>query len=211
MRVSPLVGKFDSAKFTFGFAHGMTIALARRQRTSFEDYLVDLSAYPKILLVGEGAPDLLKSCDLQVPSLCTRYSNGRGQWVACVSPTRYLMSGDDESINSPSSVGATAGPAVTVLPHDMVELALGGACVPAILAELTALDFTQFGANAWIPAVFAGIDVALYRARRADELRVLCAPADGPYLFETLTTLMRERGGAVIGINEYETLELSLK
>ena len=118
------------------------------------------------------------------------------------------MSGDDESITSPSSVGATAGPAVTVLPHDMVELALGGACVPAVVAELTALDLTQFCASAWIPTVFAGIDVALYRARRADELRVLCAPADGPYLFETLTTLVRERGGAVIGISEYETLEV---
>ena len=211
MRVSPLVAKFDSAEFALGVAYGMTIALARHQSSSFSDYLVDLSAYSKRLLVGEGAPDLVKSYDLQVPSLCTRYTNEQGWWVAGVSPKSYLMSEDRESLTSPSVVSATAGSDVMVLPHDMVELAFGGACVPAILTELTALDFTQFGANAWIPTVFAGIDVALYRAHRIGEYRVLCAPADGPYLFDTLTALMREQGGAVIGINEYETLELSLK
>ena len=210
MRVSPLVGKFDSAEFAFGDAHGMRVALARRQPTSFDDYLVDLSVYPKILVVGEGAPDLVKSYGLQVPSLCTRYTNGRGRWVACVGPASYLVSEDCESISSPSSVGTAVEPDVMVLAHDMVELALGGACVPAILSELSALDLAQFSANAWIPTVLAGIDVALYHGHGA-EYRVLCAPADGMYLFETLTTLMRERGGAVIGIDEYETLEPSLK
>lgn len=210
MRVSPLIGKFDSAEFTFGDAHGMRVALARHQPTAFDDYLADLSAYPKSLLVGEGAPKLVKSYGLQVPSLCTRYTDGRGRWVACVGPASYLMSEDRESITSPRSVAAAAEVEVIVLPHDMVELALGGACVPAILSELSVLDLAQFSANAWIPTVLAGIDVALYRGRSA-EYRVLCAPADGRYLFETLTALMRERGGAVIGINEYETLEPSLK
>ncbi|MBI5615482.1 MAG: hypothetical protein HY943_04245 [Gammaproteobacteria bacterium] len=87
--------------------------------------------------------------------------------------------------------------------HECVEIALGGAGVRALFAELTATDPEQFGAGAFVPVV-AGPECWL-RALPAPHAhwRVCCAPADATFAFGTLLALVREAGGAPFGDADY--------
>ena len=167
---------------------------------SLNPILVDLSSLRKVLVIGSGAAAWLAHRQLPVPPLLTRVATP-GHWVAHLNARQYLISEDLDGAGSLEFANGDA--AVTLIASDWVELALLGPTTDDLLSELCPTQLTQYDASAWIPTLLAEAEVAIYRGDGPHHYRVLCAPAEGPYVFSTLATLTGEFGGMIIGFDEY--------
>ncbi|MSR13163.1 MAG: hypothetical protein EXR86_01050 [Gammaproteobacteria bacterium] len=198
MKVSPLLDAYSPAEFVYGERAGMQIALARSAPITAHAGLADLSALRKWMLFGSGVPTLL-SKNFALPALFSR-AVGAGSWVARVGAGRYLLSEDTQR------VGEIEEPAmrdVTVLTQSWVEFAIFGAMTTEILSELCTTNLAQYPMNAWIPTLLADSEVAIYRCPATQHHRVVCAPAEGLYLFSTIAGLAKELGGELLGFDDY--------
>ncbi|MBI2803022.1 MAG: hypothetical protein HYX63_22605 [Gammaproteobacteria bacterium] len=202
MSASPLLPCFASDAFRFGEVASMTVALTRVETSPVAGYLADLSPLRKQLIVGRGCDLWLSSNALPNPRLMQRLT-AEGWWVARIGAQQVLASGDIDADVANRAALDVAAPPCMVQNYDAVEIALGDVSAAPLLAELCVLDLTQFATDAWIPTLFAGVEVGLYREPAGPRYRVVCASADGPYLFTTLGELTREFGGTVIGFAEY--------
>ena len=161
-------------------------------------HVVGFPVLARTLLLGEGAADLLRSVGLPVPGLFDTYLAEHCE-VAQIAPRQYLVSA------LPTGAGAlpTFSPPATVLclATEYAEFAIGGDGWAALLPEITTADSAAPGASAWFPTQVCGLDAVVRRA--ATGFRVLCAPAEGPWLGSALEAQATTRGGAVIGFADY--------
>ncbi len=208
MSASPLLPCFAPDAFRFGEVASMTVALTRVETAAAVGYLADLSPLRKKLIVGRGCDSWLSSNALPNPRLMQRLT-AEGCWVARIGAQQVLAGGDINAAAANRLALDAATLPCMVQNYDAAEIAFGGVSAAPLLAELCALDLTQFAADAWIPTLFAGVEVGLYREPAGSRYRVVCAPADGPYLFTTLAELTREFGGAVVGFAEYSNPALT--
>jgi sarcosine oxidase gamma subunit len=168
-------------------------------------WLADLTPLPKTLIFGGEATALLAATALPRPALMRVAPRAAGGFVACRGPRQYLVGrGRDET-------ALPAGPAA--LRFDGIDFALGGGSggegVDDLLAEACPTDLAQFDADAWVPTLLFGVDVALWRLVTGAEAhyRVIAAPADGEFLAETLLDAVRRRRGGLAGFNDYFSMQ----
>ena len=204
MSISPLLPCFSADAYRVGEIADMTVMLARIAPAPIDGYLVDLSPLRKLLVVGAGGGAWLSANGLPDPRLMQRIAAADGRWVARIGALQVLVGSGLACDLAERTVLTSASANRTVLHYDAVELAFGGVSATPILAELCALDLTQFPTDAWIATLFAGVEVGLYRDdAKAPHYRLVCAGAEALFLFETLAEMTREFGGAVIGYTEY--------
>ena len=202
MKTSPLLSCFAENAFEFGPCGDMTVALKSIRPRPAELYLADLSALRKFLVVGAGAAAWLGTQGLAAPDWFKRRRCDQGRWVARLGNARYLLS---EGPLAPGELWLTPGRMsddVLVLAQGSVEIALGGPAAATLLNEFCAIDLEIAASDDWIPVQLAQLDVGLYRD--AGEFHVICAPADGQFLFATLATALTTQGGAVLGYQDYQ-------
>ncbi|MGH8598586.1 MAG: hypothetical protein ACREXT_18180, partial [Gammaproteobacteria bacterium] len=124
-----------------------------------------------------------------------------GRWIAALTSRQFLVS---EDIQCGVTIDLTTTESeATVLAQDWVEIGIEGPLVEPIFAELCSTNLAQYGAYDWIPSLLGEIEAAIYRGLKPLQYRVLCAPADGPYLFGILAARMVEQGGLTIGFDDY--------
>jgi len=196
----PLLDAYRAAGAITGEVYGAEAGLVLAA-TGRGPWLVDLGMLPKWLLVGSEAAPALRAAGLAVPPLMQLVAGGDGSFVAARAPRQYLVSGGDRGV-PPKSV-QDAGCA---LRYDCIDLALGGGhgseAVEDLLAEACACELSQFTADAWIPTLCHGVEVALWRSA-ARCWRLCAAPADGAFLATTLLAAVRQRRGGLIGYRDF--------
>lgn len=204
MRTSPLLSGYSESEFLIGDVAAMRIAVTRRDAATNLSTLADLSCLRKILVIGSGAAAWLAHRQLPVPPLLTRVATP-GQWVAQLNARQYLVSEDLDSVGSFEFERGDSE--VCLIAADWVELALRGPMTDDLLSELCPTQLAQYPTSAWIPTLLAEAEVAIHRGEGPQHYRVLCAPAEGPYVFSTLARLTGELGGIIIGFEDYRRLK----
>ncbi len=161
-------------------------------------HCVGFPVLARALLLGEGAADLLRSVGLPTPGLFDTRVAANCE-VAQIAPRQYLVSA------LPGRVGDlpafSPGASVLCLATEYAEFAIGGEGWAALLPEITSADSAAPGASAWFPTQICGLDAVVRRETRG--FRVLCAPAEGPWLGSALEAQVLARGGSVIGFEDY--------
>jgi sarcosine oxidase gamma subunit len=201
MKASPLLSCFAAGDYEFGACAEMTVALKSKHSVATDLYLADLSALRKFLVVGAGAAAWLGTQGFAAPDWFKRHG-AQGRWVARLGNLRYLVG---EGSEAPGELAITPGrlsDEVLVLAQDSVEIALGGPAAAPLLNEFCAIDLDTAVNDEWIPMQLAQIDVSVYRS--AQEFRLICAPADGQFLFSILTEAVTAQSGSVLGFADYQ-------
>ena len=202
MKSSPLLACFDGNAYEFGRCGDMTVALKSARPQPAALYLADLSVLRKFMVVGSGAAAWLGTQGLAAPDWFKRRCGDHRRWVARLGHTRYLLS---EGAEEPGELWVTPGRMsddVLLLAQDSVEIALGGPGSVTLLNEFCGIDLGVAVSDDWIPVQLAQLEVGVYR--EAQEFRLICAPADGPFLFATLAEALTAQGGAVLGYQDYQ-------
>ncbi len=202
MKASPLLACFADSAYEFGVCGEMTVALKSHHALATDLYLADLSALRKFLVVGAGAAAWLGTQGLAVPDWFKRRCDAKGRWVARLGDQRYLVCEGREASGKSGITPGRLSDGVLVLAQDSVEIALGGPAAATLLNEFCAIDLDAAVNDGWIPVQLAQIDVAVYRS--AQELHLICAPADGQFLFSILTEALTAQGGTVLGFADYQ-------
>ncbi len=221
LKQSPIIDCFAHAQFQFAGVNGMRIATLSNVAINKEsnndqsvgDYLADLSAVPKRLVVGLEAPVWLAQHGMDAPSGLLQYRQIEdGTTIVRFHHQQYLLI---------SGISAMAGLPlgsvfdldegrhgnVLVLDYECAEFAVGGPHLAALLAELCPMDFAAAPEGVWIMTRMAHCEVSLRFSRIGDgECRVMCSPAEGRFLFGIIKEVVNQHAGTVLGFHDYVTI-----
>lgn len=221
LKQSPIIDCFAHAQFQFAGVNGMRIATLSNAVINKEsnndqsvgDYLADLSAVPKRLVVGLEAPVWLAQHGMDAPSGLLQYRQIEdGTTIVRFHHQQYLLiSGISVMAGLPlgSVFDLDEGRHgnVLVLDYECAEFAVGGPHLAALLAELCPMDFTAAPEGVWIMTRMAHCEVSLRFSRTGDgECRVMCSPAEGRFLFGIIKEVVNQHAGTVFGFHDYVTI-----
>ena len=221
LKQSHILDCFDPAEFEFAAVNGMRIAARRKNDRPVGDYVADLSAIPKRLVVGAGAPEWLAEYGIDAPSGLLQYRLIEGgATVVRFHHQQYLLI-EDMSASPPGPVfdlDEGRHGKVLVLDYECADFAIGGPHTTALLAELCAMDFATAPEGIWIATHMAHCEVSLQLGRTGDAAvgadsvressacRVICSPAEGQFLFGIIKDVINQYAGSVLGFNDYATI-----
>ena len=144
-----------------------------------------LSARTGELWVGHGAAEALRAAGFEIPDLL-RFTTREDVVLARTAARQFLWLG-------PSSTGAPQS--VLRLAHPCVEFSLTGADARALLAEVVSASMDECSADSWFATRVCTLDAVVHRA--GDDWRIVCAPAEAPWLGAALAERVLARGGLV--------------
>jgi|GEM_PF-941086 len=221
LKQSPIIDCFAHAQFQFAGVNGMRIATRSNVANNKEsnndqsvgDYLADLSAVPKRLVVGVEAPVWLAQRGMDAPSGLLQYRQIEdGTTIVRFHHQQYLLI-SGISIMAGLPLGSVFDldegrhGNVLVLDYECAEFAVGGPHLAALLAELCPMDFTAAPEGVWIMTRMAHCEVSLRFSRIGDaECRVMCSPAEGRFLFGIIKEVVNQHAGTVFGFHDYVTI-----
>ena len=141
------------------------------------------------LWVGHGAAEALRGAGCRIPDLL-RFTIHDGAVLARIAARQFLWLGAGEVI---------APPSVLRLSHPCAEFSLAGAQARALLAEVASASMDECGLDAWFPTRVCSLDAVVHRM--GDDWRIVCSPAEEPWLGEALAARVHARGGLVDAAN----------
>jgi hypothetical protein len=209
IRRSPLLSAYAPSAFELGEVYGMQIALRATAQGLQSNFLADLSALRRRLFIGAGAAQWLDQHDIPTPVRLLEYTElDEGAIIVRLHRQQYLLvdgvqnSSYDALLDLPESRDDN----VLILAHEAAEIACGGPHVAAVMAEFCAMDLGTVGENVWLPTRFAHCEVALRRVDFPAHYRIVCSPADARFLFGVLEEVTLERGGVIVGFDDFHAL-----
>ncbi len=221
LKQSPIIECFAPGEFEFAGVYGMRVATLSNNESnkgsnnhlSVGDYVADLSAIPKRLVVGVEAPVWLEQYGIDAPSGLLQYRQIEdGTTIVRFHHQQYLLiSGISVMAGLPLGsvfdlVEGRHG-SVLVLDYECAEFAVGGPHLAALLAELCPMDFAAAPEGVWIMTRMAHCEVSLRFNRTGDaECRVMCSPAEGRFLFGIIKEVINQHAGTVLGFHDYATI-----
>ncbi len=204
---SPVLELYDDGVTALSVCHGMHIASGGAALADGLDALVDVSALPRHLIVGAGAPAWLRSHAWQPPStLFECHQQSDGHTLVRLHDAQYLLLAAVDAASDPlADVAAMELPAdVLILPYECAEFAVLGPARFDTLLELSRLDPAVLAPGHWCATQLAHADVGMRVIDQPQShWRIVCSPADARYLFSTLRELLRERGGLITTQDAY--------
>lgn len=206
MKQSPLLAAYSAQAFELGAVNDMNIALRAKVNGSRGDWVADLSAIRRRLIVGRAAPAWLAEHDIVAPrGLLEARELAAGALIVRLHRHQYLLidSVDEAGFDAVFSLEDGRHGDVLVLPYEAVEIACGGPHVEALVAELCALDVSAAGRGTWIATRLAHCELALRHNEAPAHYRFTCSAADARFLFGVLCEFTLERGGAILGFDDY--------
>lgn len=227
LKQSPIIDCFATAEFQFAAVNGMRIATLSNNHDNHHrpvgDYVADLSASPKRLVVGVEARTWLAQHGIDAPSGLLEYRiiEGRSTVVRFHHQQYLLISGISvmagSAFASVFDLDEGRHGNVLVLDYECAEFAVGGPHLAVLLAELCAMDFAAAPEGIWIATRMAHCEVSLQLGRAGDAAvgadsvreryvcRVICSPAEGQFLFGIIKDVIDQHAGSVLGFNDYVT------
>lgn len=196
-RAAALLARY-AAGATLGDVAGMHTGLSVPGAAAFLNWLAELTPIARVLVLGPGAAVALRAAGLAAPPLLGVTVTADIS-VAQIAPGQYLASAAAASAQSLPAFERSL--AVLVLPVEYAEFALGGPAITGLIAEICTADATAPSASGWFATQICGLDAALVRDARG--WRVLCAPAEAPWLGGVLLDLIESQRGGLIGYNDY--------
>jgi sarcosine oxidase subunit gamma len=167
--------------------------------------LCDVSAFPRITVKGPGASRWLEDQGLEVPAGI--YNAGRAGRT-----DRIIRTGGAEFLIEDGVDGQTARrlistqnervPDVYRIPRQDASYLLTGRDANDVLLETCGVDFSAREEKAVFSRV-AGVSCALLavEVHQIPAFQIWCDPSYGPYLWETLLEIVREKGGGPVGMS----------
>ncbi len=222
LKQSPIIECFAHAEFQFAGVNGMRIATLSNAGINKEnnddqsvgDYIADLSAIPKRLVVGVEAPQWLSEFGIDAPSGLLEYRQIEdGTTVVRLHHQQYLLI-SGTSIMTGLPLGSSIFDLdegrhgnVLVLDYECAEFAIGGPHVGALLAELCPMDLASAPDGVWLVTRMAHCEVSLQLGGGNDAAcRVICSPAEGQFLFGIIEEVINEHDGSMFGFHDYLTI-----
>ena len=217
LKQSPIIECFAHDKFQFAGVNGMRIATLSNISSYSDgptgDYVADLSAIPKRLVVGVEAPVWLAQQGIEAPSGLLEYNLIEdGTTVVKLHHQQYLLI-SGISIMARLPLGSVFDldegrhGNVMVLDYECAEIAIGGPHLAELLAEFCPMDFAAAPEGVWIATLMAHCEVSLQLDRTGKpDCRVLCSPAEAQFLFGTVKDVIDQHDGSVLGFNDYVTI-----
>jgi sarcosine oxidase, subunit gamma len=206
-RESPLLGEFGTDAFTVTAHHGMRIAGRRMQGSDCENFIADISAVPRRLVVGSGAAQWLAAQGIVCPSRLQDWALlGEDGLIVQLHIDQYLLVDQVVGGAAPALFDGPLGRASAdrlVLSHDLTEIALGGPARAVALDELCAVE-PDYDCDNWLSVRLAHCEVGLWhRIAPVPHTRIQCTAADARYLFGVLRECLQSMQGKVIGFDDF--------
>ncbi len=198
LRTAALFNAYRDAGAELGAMAGMSTGLRLAQPSTERPWLTELTPVARTLLIGGSAKASLESSGLVAPSLFGISTLAQCEIVQ-TAPRQFLV----------SALPATPAelPYFTLLTDTLLltteyaEFAVGGPGALPLIDEIATADSGATTATAWFPTQICGIDAVLRREPAG--FRVLCAPAEGPWMGAALLTRVLAVGGGLMGYLDY--------
>jgi len=200
LRHSPIHDAVDQLKPRWGKLRDMPVALDFGRPDGEAEgvktlALCDLSALPRLTVKGPAAEAWLRDQGLSLPAVVYGVlPAGRDGLIARTGGAEFFLE-DGISGNVVASL-PKAGPGTYRVLRQDAALLLTGARANEVLLETCGVDFSSHEPTMVYSRV-AGVSCAILPQRKA--FRFWCDGSYGPYLWETLLEIVRDKGGDAAG------------
>lgn len=196
-RLQPRWGKLHEMPVALDFGHPQEEAAAVKTLA-----LGDLSAFPLATVKGPGAETWLKEQGVAVPSnIYDVFPTGDGMVARTGSAEFFIQDGPSSRIvpGIPKPPASGKLEVYRVLREDAAMVLLGTRANEVML-ETCGVDFASHEFRMVYSRV-AGVSCSILpdRVSGAPAFRIWCDASYGPYLWETLLGIVKEKGGGAVG------------
>jgi len=194
------------AGLSLGEVSNMT-TVATSAYTPQQNFLCDLSAIRKRLVIGQDAPRWLTEHTGQCPDTLfeTRSLEG-GAFIVRMHRDQYVVvdGNDTESYNALFTLPTGRQGLVLLLEYECAEMVLAGPNVAEIVSELCPMPMQDIAAGYWCATRMAHADVIMLPVDSPSRhYRILTTPADARFVYDTFSEAIEECGGGQIGYEDY--------
>lgn len=204
-RHSPVHDALERLQPRWGKVHDMPVALdfgrPDREAEGVKTLaLCDVSALPRLTVKGPGAESCLKERGLSVPSGICDVLRAEGDGLIARTGGSEFFLEDGVSGNLVASLAKT-GPGAFRVPRQDAALLLAGARANEVMLETCGVDFSPHEPRMVFSRV-AGVSCAILpgETNGVRSFRLWCDGSYGPYLWETLLEIVRDKGGGAAGL-----------
>lgn len=209
-RRSPVHEALEHLKPRWGRVHDMPVALdfgdaraeAERARTLA---LCDVSALPRVTVKGPGAERWLREQGVEAPvAIYDAGRAGRADVILRTGGAEFLIEDDIGGATAVNLIAAGKGgkPGVYCIPRQDASFLLTGTHANDVMLETCGVDFSGREPRAVFSRV-AGVSCAILpiAVNGIAAFQIWCDGSYGSYLWETLLEIVREKGGAAVGMS----------
>lgn len=206
MKSSPLLDLYNQSVFVQKNFFGMDVAYGEGIILNDEvPFIMDLSAVPKVLVIGRGAKNWLQNFG-EIPSelfACSFTENGG--YICEIMANQYVIVSDPSGEDLKPIY--TALPTeeendVRVLPYECAEILLYGSSILEKISGLITFDTALLNNKSLTPVRIATVDVYALRSEKPSQyLRLICSPADAHFLTLTISQSFDHPSDLLVGFN----------
>lgn len=204
MRASPLQGEHGEDVLRWTTVHDMPVPWSYRATGAAESLaIVDVSALPRYGLKGPGAIAWLGSIGITIPDRHNRWLDlPGGGLIGRLGHTEFFIEDGPTGNVVDTTVGrfGAGTPGVYAVPHQDAAIVLTGERTNEVLVQTCNINFGAIEPRELVMTSMVGVSVLVIP--RDNRIHIWCDPSFGPYLWRTLVAIVRELGGAPIGIGK---------
>ena len=205
MKESPLLPLYSDSKFTKKETFGMTIASnGKSTMDASTSFVMDLSAIPKILVVGKDAKRWLEEYSVIPNTLFACSFAKNGGYICQVMADQYLIvsdpSGQDyrEIFNGIPSEGLE----VLILPYECAEILLGGPDIWSKIASLVMFNPSLLSETVLTSVRIATVDVYAKLSKMSSQhIRIIMSAPDAHFLAISIYECLGNKDDALVGFD----------
>ena len=205
MKESPLLPLYSDSKFTKKETFGMTIASNEKSTMDAStSFVMDLSAIPKILVVGKDAKHWLEEFNVIPDTLFACSFAESGGYICQIMNDQYLIvsdpSGQDfrEIFNGVPSEGLE----VLILPYECAEILVGGLDIWDKIAGLVTFNPSLLNETTLTSVRIATVDVyAMLSKSRPQHIRIILSAPDAHFLTMSIWECLDNQDDALVGFD----------
>ena len=205
MKESPLLPLYSDSKFTKKETFGMTIASnGKSTMDASTSFVMDLSAIPKILVVGKDAKHWLEEFNVIPDTLFACSFAKNGGYICQIMTDQYLIvsdpSGQDfrEIFNGVPSEELE----VLVLPYECAEILIGGPSIWEKIAGLVTFNPSLLSETVLTSVRIATVDVYAKLSKMSSQhIRIIMSAPDAHFLTISICECLGNKNDALVGFD----------
>jgi sarcosine oxidase subunit gamma len=207
-RHSPVHEALEHLKPRWGKLHEMPVALdfgrpADEAAATKTLALCDLSALPRVTIKGAGAEAWLRGQGVDVPTGVYEVLRAGGSFIARTGSAEFLIEDGVPGRIVQGLAQASGGekPEVYRVLREDAAMLLAGSRANDVMLETCGVDFSSHEFRMVYSRV-AGVSCAILPdvVNGVRAFRIWCDASYGPYLWETLLEIVKEKGGGAVGL-----------
>ena len=205
MKESPLLALYSDSNFTKKDTLGMTIAHdAKSTRSTNASFVMDLSAIPKILVIGKDAKHWLEKFNATPDTLFACSFAKNGGYICQIMTDQYLIVSDPsgQDFREVFHEIPSKDLEVLILPYECAEILVGGLDIWDKIAGLVTFNPSLLNETTLTSVRIATVDVyAVLSKSRPQHIRIILSAPDAHFLTMSIWECLDNKDDALVGFD----------